>query len=295
MAKFACRAQKALAERAKPDTKIILNADDLGLARCIDTAIIRLAEAGRLTSASLTPVGRSFEEAAAWASSQNKISIGVHLSLTDRLYPATAASSLVGLDGRFPTLHHIAMRALLRKLPIEDIRKEWKAQIQKVIAAGVSPTHLDSHQHVHLLPGISEVAIDLAKEHNLPIRHTSGPFAFSLATCWNCPWYLPTLCRPGVWKSYLLRTLGKDFKRRLHEEEIQSTDSYVSPSSLCGRMRCETSHETVKTIAHLASENGGIVEWVTHPADVDDTLDEPAWMRRMRASETALLTDRTYP
>jgi len=50
---------------------------------------------------------------------------------------------------------------------MREVEKEWEAQIGKIRAAGIEPTHLDGHKHVHMLPGLFEIALRLAKRHGI--------------------------------------------------------------------------------------------------------------------------------
>ncbi|HMF77552.1 MAG TPA: ChbG/HpnK family deacetylase, partial [Bryobacteraceae bacterium] len=48
-----------------------------------------------------------------------------------------------------------------------DVEREFRAQIEKCLNAGLRPTHLDSHQHVHALPSLFRLVIDLAREYGI--------------------------------------------------------------------------------------------------------------------------------
>ena len=61
----------------------------------------------------------------------------------------------------------LLLRIARRKLPLEEVEKEWNAQIQKVRDSGIAPTHLDGHKHVQMLPGLFEIALRLAKKHGI--------------------------------------------------------------------------------------------------------------------------------
>lgn len=51
---------------------------------------------------------------------------------------------------------------------LAQIKLEWSRQIQELFSAGLRPTHLNSHFHLHLLPGLSELAASLAQEYRIP-------------------------------------------------------------------------------------------------------------------------------
>lgn len=287
-----CSGYLHLKKKAANQTKqarAIINADDLGLSVGIDNAIFRLAESGAITSASLMAVGEDFERSALWASRQKNLSIGIHLCLTDGLKPLTSTKGLAGKDGRLPHLRNVAMRAFCHRLPLQAIEDEFLAQIERVLSMGVKPTHLDSHQHVHTLPGVAEAVVRLAGAKGLAVRHTSGPLGFGFRCCWNCGEYWKTLCRPGAWKSIALRKLGASLKRQVESAGIITTDAYVSPSSLCGRMRGGGSEESASMIAELVATVAGVSEWVVHPGDLGQDHRDPEWMMRMRTGETTLL------
>ncbi len=144
---------------------LIVNADDFGLHPAVNRAVIAGHTGGCITSASLMPGGAAFAEAAALAAQHPGLGAGVHLTLVAEkpvLEPAVVPS-LVGSDGRFPAQYPAFLARFLRgRVSRAEIRAELTAQIAKVAAAGIAITHLDSHQHLHVLPGIVEIVLDLA-------------------------------------------------------------------------------------------------------------------------------------
>jgi len=54
------------------------------------------------------------------------------------------------------------------QVSLSDIECELRAQVRKVIRAGIRPTHFDGHKHIHVLPPVSEVVIRLAREFRIP-------------------------------------------------------------------------------------------------------------------------------
>lgn len=276
-------------------SRVVINADDFGLSVDVDSTIIRFAESGAISSASLMAVGNGFDRAAAWAAAhQDKFPVGVHLCLSDKLRPLTLAHGLIDSNGCFCSLRYLVRRTFCRALSLDAIREEWMMQIDRVRSRGISPTHLDSHQHVHILPGIADLVVEIAAAEGLAVRHTSGPFGFSFSQCAGCTDYWGAYCRPGVWKSAVVRRLGASLKRRLITAGVPTIDSYISPSSLCGRMRQGASPEAVAVLARLSAKLGGIVEWVVHPSDAPDKTNEPAWMSRMRACDNDMLESRAH-
>jgi len=150
--------------------RLIINADDFGLNELINSAIIKGYRNGFITSTTIMPSGIAFESAAESAKENPNLGVGVHLTLVAEK-PVSAPSkipTLVNNDGYFPPQYpQFLLRYMLGKITIDDIRRELTAQVKKVTSAGINITHIDSHQHLHIIPEILTVVIDIAKEHKI--------------------------------------------------------------------------------------------------------------------------------
>jgi predicted glycoside hydrolase/deacetylase ChbG (UPF0249 family) len=148
---------------------LIINADDLGLDPGVNRGVAEAAERGVVSSASVMANLPASAEALAWARRTDAAGIGVHLNLTvgRPLCGAPAVPSLVSSSGEFFPRRRLWARAWRGALASEDVRREWRAQIARVLEASVLVTHLDSHQHVHLLPPLMRVAGQLAGEFGI--------------------------------------------------------------------------------------------------------------------------------
>jgi chitin disaccharide deacetylase len=94
----------------------------------------------------------------------------VHLNLTQgqSVSPALRIPSLVDRSGRFHLSPGRLLRCIVtRQVDLADVETELRAQIRKIFRAGIAPTHLDGHKHVHVLPGVSEIVIGLAQEFSI--------------------------------------------------------------------------------------------------------------------------------
>jgi len=81
----------------------------------------------------------------------------------------TNVPSLVEENGRFPASHGAFMRRwALGRVRRADVQVEWSAQIERVLGQGIHVTHLDSHQHLHALPGLADLASALAARYRIP-------------------------------------------------------------------------------------------------------------------------------
>ena len=143
---------------ATPDlVRLIINADDLGLTEGVTRGILEAHEAGVVTSASMLVNTPGFDDAVRRVAGHPALSVGLHLNLTvgrPVADPATVASLLDSGTGQFLSLGRLIRRALSGRVVSEHVLRECEAQIGRLRASGVGVTHLDSHRHVHALPGL---------------------------------------------------------------------------------------------------------------------------------------------
>jgi hopanoid biosynthesis associated protein HpnK len=135
----------------------ILNADDFGLSPGINRGIIEAHRDGVVTSTSLMAVGDAFEEAVAFAHKYPALSLGMHLTLVEGspVLPPEKVPSLVTADGRFcQSLGMFLLKFLTGQIRMHDVEREFAGQIEKAMDYGIRIDKLDSHMHMHLLPGI---------------------------------------------------------------------------------------------------------------------------------------------
>lgn len=148
--------------------RLIVHADDFGLSEAVNRAVIAAHERGIVTSASLMAGGDAFEHAVALAKACPSLDVGVHLTLTEQRPVAANVPSLVDADGKLaPHATRLAQRHARGKIALADVRTELDAQIRRVRDSGITPTHLDGHQHVHVLPGVAQVVLELARTHGV--------------------------------------------------------------------------------------------------------------------------------
>lgn len=161
-----------------PSTRLIVNADDFGLSKAINDGIVMANRMGLVTSASIMPVGKAFDHALQKLEEAPQLDVGVHLTLVAEEPLIHKNSSLLNGGNRFPKDIASFMLAYFKGgIRLSDIRREWSAQIEKALDRRLAITHLDSHQHVHVLPGIAEITQELADRYRVPfIRIPSEQF-----------------------------------------------------------------------------------------------------------------------
>jgi chitin disaccharide deacetylase len=152
-----------------PSIRLVVNADDFGISAPINEGIVLAHRAGIVTAASLMAVGRAFEQAVQSCRAVPALDVGVHLTLVAERPLLACRSSLAGDDGRFPESAGAFLRLWLKgSIRRIDVQAEWSAQIERVLDHGIRVTHLDSHQHVHILPGLADLGLNLAARYNIP-------------------------------------------------------------------------------------------------------------------------------
>jgi predicted glycoside hydrolase/deacetylase ChbG (UPF0249 family) len=155
-----------------PGTRLIVNADDLGLHPSLDAGILKAHREGIVTSATLLAMGPSAADAVVKAQAQG-LAVGVHLALSTRLPCAAPVDAVrtVAPDGRLrASWADFAKAWLTGRVRREELERELSAQLSRARELGARVDHLDGHQHLHLLPGVRSVVEALAAREGLPLR-----------------------------------------------------------------------------------------------------------------------------
>ena len=151
--------------------KLIINADDFGLHEDINNGIIDAFQNGCLTSTSIMASAPAFDHAISLARANPTLGIGIHLTLVGGVAPVLPVEevpTLVDENGLFyPNYIEFIKRFYLGKVKKVEIIHELRAQIRKVLETEIPVTHVDSHQHLHVLPGITSMVVSLCRQHNL--------------------------------------------------------------------------------------------------------------------------------
>ncbi len=162
---------------------LILNADDFGMCHSINTAIIRTLQEGLVRSTTLMVPCPWALHARRFLTDHPEIPFGIHLTVISdpddyRWGPVTClekVSSLVDEAGYFYNFEN--MPVLLAKARLDHLEVEFRAQIETVLSAGFSPTHLDWHAlRFGDRTDIIDLMIRLAKEYGLALRVIERPF-----------------------------------------------------------------------------------------------------------------------
>lgn len=187
--------------------RIVLCADDYGIAPGVSRAIRDLIAAGRLNATSAMVVAPSLDRAeaaslAALKHTQPHLQIGLHFTLTAPFRPLSEDYARVK-DDTFLTLPATLGRALLTRLDRARIAAELRAQIAAFTGLfGFAPDYVDGHQHVQIFPQVRDAAIGVTRE--------------LLPRAWmrQCGRISPLAARLSDRKGLLLDTMSAGFRKR---------------------------------------------------------------------------------
>lgn len=258
---------------------IIINADDFGRHAEINRAVEEGLVHGCLRSATVMPGGAAFAGAIDIARRHEELGLGVHFTLVDGhpILPPEEISSLVGSEGDFLPDHTALLKRYLKGgVNLEEVRRELAAQLQKIEATGIPISHVDSHQHMHTLPGIIDIVLDLAARAGIRAVRTPRTPLFAGAF-------------GGL--GQLVGRLGLSMLARLAACKAHRR-GLLTPDNFAGIVAGEavSEGELLHLIAHLPQ---GTTEVMMHPGMKNDVLQEDSgWQHDFEAELAAILSPR---
>ena len=266
---------------------LIVNADDLGWTAGVNRGIAEAHRNGIVTSASLLANGEAFPEAIALARATRGLGVGVHLNLNtgSPVAPRTSVPSLLNDAGEFEGgPDGLLLRIATHGLSLREVEMEWGAQISKVRDAGIEPTHLDGHKHVHMLPGLFEIALRLAKRHGIGAIRVSHEASTLRAALSTGELRAGVVLKQGV-QARGLKLLARDARQQVERAGVSTADYF------CGI--AQTGELTRQGVARLLrSLPEGTTELMCHPGYADEALRKTATrLQTSRQKEVEILTD----
>ncbi len=146
--------------------KLRLTADDFGLHRDISDGILECVEQGVVNSISVVVTGEDFKRIAPLLRGMKGVEVGLHVTLTE-VPPLLGRKASSLLPGGKPFRHALHLFAALPFIRKEEIYLEARAQLELLLEY-TKVSHLNSHQHVHLFPGLFDIFLRLAREFHIP-------------------------------------------------------------------------------------------------------------------------------
>lgn len=233
--------------------RVIINADDFGIHTEVNRAVIEAHEQRLLLSTSLLASGPAFDEAAALARQYPGLGVGIHLCLVGSLPTVLSPKevpTLVDDNGLLPESYvPLVKRMWTGRIDFEQVYRELDAQMEKIMSAGLNVTHVDSHQHMHMLPPVWKIVQALMKKyglHRLRIPKESYSFKVMAASPGR------VMGRDGL--TYLARKAMSDVKRL----RFTTTDYFWG--------MVDGGHMTEANLAHILRHMPfGVHEIMMHP------------------------------
>ncbi len=266
--------------RWKGSRRVVFNADDFGLSANTNEGVIAAHENGVIKSVSIVASGPAFEQAAEYARAHVALDVGVHFALCDGRPVSDPAKvrSLVDANGAFPRNHAAFVRRWLGGgIRLDEVAAELRAQIEKTRRSGLRISHLDSHQHLHALPGILPLVVDLAIESKIPVVRNPderGGRAFT---------------RPfRTAQRFALSSAWRVARRKTNGSPIATTNHFLGMID-AGRWNGGTLRHKVRAL------RPGLTEICCHPRGASSPNESPkAWTENSDA-ELAALCDPALP
>lgn len=258
---------------------IIVNADDFGRHELINRAVERAFNIGCLKSATLMAGGVAFDDAVNLAKRLSGLGVGIHFTLANGnpILPPKEIPSLVTEEGFFHGDYiKFLKRYLSGKISLAEVRSELAAQLEKILNAGLTLTHFDSHQHLHHVPGIIEIALDLATFAGIKSMRVANTKLFDGE--------LDSLGK-------LIGRLGLGSLAKL-AAHCAHKKNFSTPDNFAGIVAGEAVNETflLKLIENLQD---GTTEVMLHPGTDNQTLqDFCQWNHDFEAELTAVTSPR---
>jgi len=150
--------------------KVIFHGDDFGLTPGVNQGIIHAYQEGLLTSTSLMASGEAVQEAISLAGDHPSLDTGVHLTLCDErpVLKPERLSSIIPKGDRLPSMACVLKQIITGRMDYREVEAEWRAQVETALDGGIPVSHLDSHQFVHLFPGLLTVYFKIARSYRIP-------------------------------------------------------------------------------------------------------------------------------
>ncbi|XP_020852296.1 carbohydrate deacetylase isoform X1 [Phascolarctos cinereus] len=251
----------------EPRVRLIVTGDDFGYCPLRDQGLVEAFLAGALTGVSLLVNGASADTAAQLAR-RHGIPAGLHANLSEGrpVSPSLGSrASLIGPGGFF--LGKMGFRKALAegRVMLPEVREELRAQLSRFQdLLGQEPTHVDGHQHVHVLPGVRQVFAGVLREHG--VRYTRVPVEAGLR---RCDWLEPQLRTFALAVEEDAQAAKEEFK----ELGLRWPDAFIGLSTMgkdmsVSRIEAAIERAVESVLSREEILQGGravTVELMTHP------------------------------
>jgi hopanoid biosynthesis associated protein HpnK len=228
--------------------QLIVNADDFGFTSDVNEGVVEAHRSGILTATTLMANGEAFEDAVSRAREAPALDIGCHVVLV-------GGHSLLPPHRPLPqTVAQLLKAVACREIRVYD---EITAQVRRICAAGIRPSHIDTHKHTHLAPPVLEAVARVAEEFG--IRWVRRPFDLPMNALRG------TVPRLKRLTSDALGVFRARFHRVLERRHCVTTDHFAG-FQITGRFRTDELIELLRILPE------GTTELMCHPGRCRETL-----------------------
>lgn len=262
--------------------RIFLCADDYAISPGVGAAIRDLLGRGRLTGTSVMVATRTFGASEALllsslADTGRRLSIGLHVTLTAPFRPLSSGYRPTD-NGVFPTIGSMIKRGFLRRLDPQALAAEIAAQFEAFRRAfGRAPDFVDGHQHVQLVPQVSEAVLAATK--------TYAPKAWVR----QCGRVGALAARLADRKGLVLDLMSRRFRRLAAAHELATNLAFAGTYDFAdGRSYAELFPRFLNQLP-----DGALV--MCHPGFVDAELESLDPLTTRRQEEYAYLMSDAFP
>lgn len=239
--------------------KVILNADDFGLTIHHNKAVLEGYQTGILTSASLCTNSDAFYDAVENVLSKClNLRSGVHLNIMEGK-ALTNCRLLLDRNGYFNKGYLYLILNQHKKKLQEQIKQEFKAQIEMSLNHNIQIDHLDSHVHTHAIPQIFKIVCNLAKEYNIKYVRTQNEKPYLVY-----PEFLSYKFAVNLIKIGLLKYYTNQNKKIIKNLNLKTND-YTIGIGYTGMMNSDIVCKGLNKIKE------GCVEAIIHPCKYDNS------------------------
>jgi chitin disaccharide deacetylase len=234
---------------------LVVTADDVGLHPGMTLGALEAHDRGIVTAVSVAANGRAFDHAVDLLKDRPKLDVGIHLTLVGErpLSPPEKIPSLLGRDGALlPGFPAFVRRALLGRIDLAHVERELRAQIERLLGAGLTVVHANGHQHLHVWPGVFEIVLKLAEEYGIGwVRIPNDPAARGLS--------------PRDLQIRILNALGRRARVRLPADGgVRSVDRTIGI--------VDAGQLTAERLRRILEDVDGLTELVCHPGVGESAL-----------------------
>ncbi len=226
--------------------QLIVNADDYGYFPCVSRGIVEAAKSGTITATGILANHPDLSSQLTWLDAVPQLDLGVHLNLTFK-QPLTAVmrEKLARWNGSFPNAYFMSLMVITGKIPVNTVREEWCAQIEACQPKKL--VFLNSHEHIHMLPVLFPLVLELANAYNIPhVRLTQAE-------------WLKPFTAAGLIRNTLMQAM-----QMANQRKIKKTTPLFLGLSRSGRL-------DYQSLAHIFStlKAGHSYELMCHPGYFD--------------------------